>query len=137
MKHSRPALLSVCVATLLSLAAGCGDKADPPASSPGAPAQQSESSSAGRLAAALAISDTIKRDNALGAVADFAGQAGDAEAVKMAVLQIRDTIKRDHAADSAALALAKAGKRTDAATVARMMGDTVKRDNTLSKLAEK
>lgn len=124
MKPSRLAPLSVCVAVLLCVAAGCSKRTV-------------MSPSEGRLAAALAISDTIKRDNALGAVADFAGQAGDAETVKKAVLKMGDSIKRDNAADLAAQALAKAGKRTDAAAVARMMGDAVKRDNTLSKLAEK
>ncbi len=90
----------------------------------------------GRLTAAQAIFDTNKRDDALRAVADAAGEAGEPGVVKAAVGAIFDTNKKDAAADSAAVALAREGKRIEATAVARMIFDTVKKDATLSKLAK-
>lgn len=125
----------------LCLAAGCKDRQ---ASSPGAPTSPASSAANSdatqadaRLQAALAISDTVKRDAALRAVADLAAQVGDAPTVRKAVLQIGNTVNKDAAADTSAMALAKAGKRAEAAEIARMMSNTTKRDDTLLKLAEK
>ena len=121
------------LAALLCFTPGCREKnTPPPATSTPPDATQSD----GRLAAAVAISDSLKRDAALRTVADLAAKAGDAATVKKAVLEIGDSNKKDDAASLSALALAKAGKRADAAEIARMIGGTNKRDDTLSKLAE-
>ena len=126
-------LLPLGLAALLCFTPGCRDKnTTAPSTSTPPDAKQAD----GRLTAALAISDFLKRDVALRSVADLAAQAGDAATVKKAVSEIGDSNKKDDAASSSALALAKVGKRADAAGIARMVGDTNKRDDTLSKLAE-
>ena len=129
-----PRLLAL--AALICFIPGCRDRnTTPPTSSNSSPAPDANQSD-GRLTAALAISDSLKRDAALRSVSDLAAQAGDAATVKKAVLEIGDSNKKDDAASSSALALAKVGKRADAAGIARMISDTNKRDDTLSKLAE-
>ena len=130
-------LLVLGLAAFLCFTAGCRDKNTATPSDAVSPPTPEASQSEGRLTAAVAISDSFKRDAALRAVADQAAQAGDAATVKKAVLEIGDSNKKDDAASSSALALANVGKRTDAAKVARMISDTDKRDNTLSKLAGK
>ena len=90
----------------------------------------------GRLEAALALTDTGKRDGALVKVAEDAASAGQAEVVKKALSRVTDIGKRDDAAENCALKLAKAGKGAEAADVAKTITDSGKRDSTLSKLAK-
>ena len=119
------------VGVWLGVAAGCKPESHGPPAGP-----TTSNDLEGRLKAALAISDTNKRDTALHAVANAAGAAGDPRVVKSAVSSISSTNVKDAAAESSALALAKAGLRTEAAEVARLISDTNKRDAALSRLAK-
>lgn len=131
----QPVLLSLAI--LLFVTAGCGDRNSSPPDIGNSPPHSASAQLSGRLTAALAISDVLKRDAALAVVADAAAQDGNVATAKSALLEIRDRIKKDDAAIAAALALAKAGKGNDAPTIALLISDTIKRDNTLSKLAGK
>ena len=130
-------LLPIKLSGLLIIAEGCGDRNSlaPAAASP--PTTSAATQPNGRLTAALAIRDFLKRDAALTVVANAAAQDGDVASAKSALLEIRDRIKKDNMASAAALTLAKAGKHNDAPTLALLISDTIKRDDTLSKLAGK
>ena len=130
-------LLPIKLSALLVVATGCGDRNSPPSDAANPPQTSAATQPNGRLTAALAIRDVLKRDAALTVVANAAAQDGDVASAKSALLEIRDRIKQDDAATAAALTLAKIGKHNDAPTLALLISDTIKRDDTLSKLAGK
>ena len=135
--HAWSNRLLLSLATLLTVATGCGDRNSPPPAAASSPTTSAATQPNGRLTAALAIRDVLKRDAALTVVANAAAQDGDVASAKSALLEIRDRIKQDDAATAAALTLAKIGKHNDAPTLALLISDTIKRDDTLSKLAGK
>ena len=126
--HAWSNRLLLSLSTLLTVATGCGDRNSPPPAAASSPTTSAATQPNGRLTAALAIRDVLKRD---------AAQDGDVASAKSALLEIRDRIKQDDTASSAALTLAKIGKHNDAPTLALLISDTIKRDDTLSKLAGK
>ena len=99
------------------------------------PAQLAASPLKGKLDAAMAIRDGIKRDDALLKVAVDAASLGEVEVAKKAVQEIRDGIKHDDAAARCAVPLAEQGKTKEATTIANLIRDAVKRDDTLAKIA--
>jgi hypothetical protein len=91
---------------------------------------------ASRYDAAIAISNTASKDDALKRLAVDAGEAADGEIARKAVAAISSSSVKDAAASKAALKLAKAGLGDDANAVARLITNTSVRDQTLAKLAK-
>jgi hypothetical protein len=89
------------------------------------------------LAAALKITDSIRRDAVLSAFAKSAAERGDAANAKTAITAIGDTIIRNEVAKVCALTLAKAEKPNEATEIALLIRDSIIRDDTLSKIAGK
>ena len=122
------------VAILLALSivsAGCKEsrreaKETPPAG---------DSSLSSRLAAANAIGNNAKKDDALAKLAADAAQAGDALVVKEALKGMGSMTLRDTTAAEAARRLAAAGKGEDAVEVAKSIGRMDLRDETLQAIA--
>jgi hypothetical protein len=98
-------------------------------------AQLAASPLKGKLDAAMAIRDGIKRDDALMKVAVDAASMGEVEVARKAVQEIHDGIKHDEAAARCAVPLAEQGKTKEATTIANLIRDGLKRDDTLSKIA--
>lgn len=128
-----PFLLFAGLCTLLLVSTGCRRQEAPPAAVEVAAEGQPD----GRLAAALKITDSIRRDAVLSAFAKSAAERGDAANAKTAITAIGDTIIRNEVAKVCALTLAKAEKPNEATEIALLIRDSIIRDDTLSKIAGK
>ena len=118
---------SFLVALALMFVLGCNRQV--PTAVPG-PAPLAVSS---QLEAALAIQNPIQRDEALGAVAQTAADAGNA---MNAVAAIMNPIAKDEIAAQSAGKLAKAGKGAEATAIAKIIQNPIKRDKTLLDLSK-
>jgi hypothetical protein len=90
----------------------------------------------GKLAAALAIEDDVKRDGALKKLAADAAANGEANVSAEAISAINDDVTRDNAASESVDALIESGQFDAAAEIAASIGDSVSRDNALSRVAQ-
>jgi hypothetical protein len=119
------------VAVALLAPAGCqGRPAPAPVDAAAAP-----SSYAGRLEAALSISNVGTRDEALATLALDAAGGGDAASADAAIDGISNVGLRDQTAADAAARLAKSGKE-GAVAIARRIGNVGLRDDTLARIAK-
>ena len=89
-----------------------------------------------QLEAALAIQNPIQRDEALGAVAQTAADAGNGGIAMNAVAAIKNPIAKDEIAAQSAGKLAKAGKGAEATAIAKIIQNPIKRDKTLLDLSK-
>ena len=89
-----------------------------------------------QLGAALAIMNPIQRDDALSAVAQTAGDAGDGGIAMAAVVAILNPYLKDDAAVLSAKKLAKAGKGAEGTAIAKIIQNPIRRDETLLELSK-
>lgn len=120
-------MLLVCLAPLVTLAAGCDF---------GKSVSGSSSPFQAKLEAAQAITNTSTRDVALAKVAEDAAAGGDAAVADKAVGKITNTSQHDTAAAAAALKLAAVGKPDEAKDLAKKIINTSARDDALAKIAK-
>jgi hypothetical protein len=135
-------LILVAALSPIALVRGCqcGPSA-PSASAPViVPAPRASTSpsnqAAGRLSAAMAISDVSARDDALAHIAMDAAGASDAATATQAVAGISSVEAHDEAARRAALALSKSGQPAAAGALATKIHSIETRDATLAKIAK-
>jgi hypothetical protein len=88
-----------------------------------------------RLAAALKISDTGRRDKTLAVIALEAAQTGEAKLCGDAARRIASRPTRDKTLGVATLLLRDQGRRAEAVRLARTIGETRMRDQVLQALA--
>lgn len=89
-----------------------------------------------RLDAALGISHTASRDEALAAVANDAARAGEGEIVRTAIQGISNTSTADQAAATSARELARRGAPAFATDVAKLIQHSSTRDEVLHDIAK-
>jgi hypothetical protein len=89
-----------------------------------------------QLESALAIMNPVQRDDALGAVAQSAADAGDGGVAMAAVIAIANPILKDQTAALSAGKLAKSGKGAEATAIAKIIQNPIKRDETLLELSK-
>ena len=90
----------------------------------------------GRLNAALSVTSSSQRDDALKSVAEDAADAGAADIVKRAVGGITSSNNRDDAAYTCAIKLADRGDTQAASDVAKMITSSSKQNDALAKIAK-
>ena len=93
--HAWSNRLLLSLATLLTVATGCGDRNSPSSDAANPPPTSATAQPNGRLTAALAIRDVLKRDDAATAAALALAKAGKHKDAPTLALLISDTIKRD------------------------------------------
>jgi hypothetical protein len=116
-----------------ALFAGCGRDAVPPPKN-GAKATSDQLS--GRLDAAMAMTNSNQRDEALQVLVADAATAGEGEMVKEVLAKFTSTNLKDDAAVEAALALAEVGQAQAATDIAKTMSNLNQRDEVLAKIAK-
>ena len=90
----------------------------------------------GRLKAALAVSNSSTRDEALAAVATDAAQAGAGYTVRKAVGAIANSSTKDKTASACAVKLVEVGQADAANDVAGLIANSSTRDQTLARIAK-
>ena len=88
-------LLPIKLSGLLIIAEGCGDRNSPAPAAASPPTTSAATQPNGRLTAALAIRDVLKRDDAATAAALTLAKIGKHNDAPTLALLISDTIKRD------------------------------------------
>ena len=131
-------LIATALVGLLALGVGLG------CSSKDSPRRPAAGQLQGKLDAALALKDEVKRDDALASVAAEASEGTSdtdpdfaRECAREAVKEIKDPVKKDDTASTCARALARRGHYADATVVAKLIADAGKRDATLVAITKK
>ena len=106
------------------------------AGSGGCDREDSPGALADRVEAALAISNSPQKDQALQQVAEDAAEAGEGEIVRKALSGMNNGPQRDQAAQQCAHSLAKAGRRSEAVEIAKMIANSPQRDQLLQQLSQ-